>query len=50
MAIAISQASLPIAAIWTEPDIEVSIPLIALAAAMMGLGEAVKRDRSRREE
>lgn len=49
LAIALTQAALPVANIFIEPDVAVSLPLLALAAAMMGLGEAVKRDRQRQE-
>lgn len=50
LAIALSQAALPIVALFTEQDVTVSPLLVGLSALMMGLARGIERDRGRRED
>lgn len=50
LAIALSQAALPLVAIFTDEDVAVSPLLVGLAALMMGLSRGIQWDRRRREE
>ncbi len=42
-------AALPLLNLAADPDVPISIPALALAGGMMGIAEAIGRDRRRRD-
>ncbi len=45
----VQAAALPLLNLLVEPDVPISLPGIALAAGMMGIAEAIKIDRRRKD-